>query len=69
MHPDLHEARPDACPESGRPLPAQGPGVGGSGGSPRSHLRQSSTVPSMLSRPSGVVTQGRLTQGGSWRTC
>jgi len=33
------------------------------------HSRQSSALPTMAARPSGVCTHGRTCQGGSWRTC
>ena len=38
-------------------------------GAPWSHFLQDSTAPSLDDRPSGVTTQGRLVQGGLWRTC
>jgi hypothetical protein len=34
-----------------------------------SHRTQLSSCPSRLRRPCSVITQGRSTYGGSWRTC
>ena len=34
-----------------------------------SHRTQLSSIPSRLRRPCSVITQGRSTYGGSWRTC